>query len=126
MNHLFKILQYHCHKKGIISIQVHESLTLRSICPLNVDFIYYGHSKTRTHCLLEDTAELNNVMENSILHFLYYTNQTHVLHCKESADVSFSQTFLTYLFFRFAVISYGRFIAVCFGFYLSTYVQNRC
>ena len=30
-----------------------------------------------------------------------------------------------YLFLRIAVISYGRFIAVRFGFNLSTYVQNR-
>ena len=35
-----------------------------------------------------------------------------------------SRTFLIYLFLRFAGVSYGRFIAVRFGFNLSTYVQE--
>jgi len=36
-----------------------------------------------------------------------------------------SRTFLIYLFLRFAGVSYGRFIAVRFGFDLSTYIQDR-
>jgi len=35
------------------------------------------------------------------------------------------EQFLIYLFLRIAGVSYGRFIAVLFGFNLSTYVQNR-
>ena len=35
-----------------------------------------------------------------------------------------SPTFSIYLFLRFAGVSYGRFIAVRFGFNLSTYIQN--
>jgi hypothetical protein len=35
-----------------------------------------------------------------------------------------SQTFLVYLFIRFACISYGRFIAIRCKFKLSTYVQE--
>jgi len=73
MNHQFKILQYHYHIKGVISIQVHESLTLRSICSLNVDFIHYGHRKTRKQCLLQDTAELNNV---KVWKIVFYTSCT--------------------------------------------------
>ena len=36
-----------------------------------------------------------------------------------------SRTFLIYLFIRIAGVSYGRFIAVRFGFNLLTYSQNR-
>jgi len=36
-----------------------------------------------------------------------------------------SRTFLIYLFLELAGVSYGRFIAVRFGFNLSTYVQKR-
>ena len=35
------------------------------------------------------------------------------------------RTFLIYLFLRFAGVSYGQFIAIHFGFNLSTYVQNH-
>jgi len=35
-----------------------------------------------------------------------------------------SRTFLIYVFLRFAGISYGWFIAIHFGFNLSTYIQN--
>ena len=41
------------------------------------------------------------------------------------ARVCYRRTFLMYLFLRFAAVSYGRFIAVRFGFNLSMYVQNR-
>ena len=40
-------------------------------------------------------------------------------------DTTCSGTFLIYLFLGFSDVSYGRFIAVRFGFNLSTYVQNR-
>ena len=36
-----------------------------------------------------------------------------------------SRTFFIYLFLGFAGASYGRFIAVRFGFYLSGYIQNH-
>jgi len=36
-----------------------------------------------------------------------------------------SRTLLIYLFLRFAGVSYGRFIAVRFGFNLSTFIQKR-
>jgi len=39
-------------------------------------------------------------------------------------NIRCSQTFLVYLFLRFASISYGRFIAICCKFNLSTYVQE--
>jgi hypothetical protein len=38
--------------------------------------------------------------------------------------VGCSRTFFIYLFLRFAGVSYERFIAVRFGFNLSTYIQN--
>jgi len=36
-----------------------------------------------------------------------------------------SGTFFIYLFLKFAGVSYGRFIAVHFGFNLPMYIQNR-
>jgi hypothetical protein len=35
-----------------------------------------------------------------------------------------AETFLVYLFIRFARISYGRFIAISYKFKLSTYIQE--
>jgi len=35
-----------------------------------------------------------------------------------------SRTFFMYFFIRFAVITYGRFIVICYKFKLSTYVQT--
>jgi len=46
-------------------------------------------------------------------------------HIFTTRDVSgCSQTFLVYSFIRFARISYGQFIAICYKFKLSTYVQE--
>jgi len=81
MNCPFKILRYHYHIKGIISIQFHESLTLRSICSLNIDFIHYGHSKTRNHCLLQDAAELNNTKVWKIVFYTSCTTQMKIIFC---------------------------------------------
>ena len=43
----------------------------------------------------------------------------------ESYKTYCSWTFLIYLFLRFVGVSYGWFVAVRFGFNLSTYIQNR-
>jgi len=44
---------------------------------------------------------------------------------KAFLNIGCSQTFSIYLFLGFAGVSYGRFVAVCFWFNLSMYVQNR-
>jgi hypothetical protein len=46
-----------------------------------------------------------------------------LLQCLHLSSVA--EHFLAYLFFRFACVCYGRFIAVLCGFNLSRYVQNR-
>jgi len=49
---------------------------------------------------------------------------TSVASVREVAEKVCSRTFLVYLFIRFACISYGRFIVICYKFKLSVYVQE--
>ena len=59
-----------------------------------------------------------------------YFNGVEYLAARTSSGLSFlvaivAEHFFIYWFLRCAGVSYGRFVAVRFGFNLSTYVQNR-